>query len=119
LRALTPVGGAGDPTITGADGADPRPTPRALVAFTVHVYVPPVLNPATVIGAAVAPEWAPVLVTPPLLDVHVAVWLVIALPLSAPIVNLTVNEPVEVVVTPRKRRTVTKVLGKVSRGLGT
>jgi hypothetical protein len=30
---------------------------------------------------------------PPLLDTHVAVWLVIALPLFAPIANVTVNKP--------------------------
>jgi hypothetical protein len=65
-----------------------------LVALTVHVYVFAVVTAATVIGAAAAPTCVPVLVTPPLLDVHVAVWLVIALPLSAPIVNVTVNEPV-------------------------
>jgi hypothetical protein len=57
-----------------------------------------VVTPATVIGAAVAPECVPVLVTPPLLDTHVAVWLVIALPLFAPILYVTVNEPVAVVV---------------------
>ena len=53
-----------------------------------------------VIGAAVAPVCTPVFVTPPLLDVHVAVWLVIALPLLAPIANVTVNGPVAVVVEP-------------------
>ena len=51
-------------------------------------------------GAAVAPACEPLFVTPPLLDTHVAVWLVIALPLFAPIVNVTVNEPVPVVVVP-------------------
>ena len=40
-------------------------------------------------GAAVAPVWVPVLVTPPLLEVQVAVWLVMALPLLAPIVKVT------------------------------
>jgi hypothetical protein len=35
-----------------------------------------------------------------LLEVHFAVWLVIALPLSAPRVNVTVNEPVADVVDP-------------------
>ena len=58
----------------------------------------PVVTAATVIGTAVAPEWVPVLVTPPLLDTHVAVWLVIALPLFAPFTNVIVNEPVAVVV---------------------
>ena len=38
--------------------------------------------------------------TPPLLDMHVAVWLVIALPLLAPMVNVTVNEPVAAIVAP-------------------
>src|SRR4029077_19519452 len=85
---------------TGSDGAESRPAPRALVAFTVHVYDLPVVTAATVIGAAVAPACVPVLVTPPLLDTHVAVWLVIALPLFAPIVNVTTNEPVAVVVEP-------------------
>ena len=66
----------------------------------MHVYVLPVVTAATVIGAAVAPECTPVFVTPPSLDVHVAVWLVIALPLLAPIVNVTVNEPVATVVEP-------------------
>jgi hypothetical protein len=33
-------------------------------------------------------------------DTHIAVWLVIALPLFAPIVNVTVKEPVAVVVDP-------------------
>jgi hypothetical protein len=40
----------------------------------------------------------PVWVTPPLLDTHVAVWLVMALPLSAPSTNVTVSEPVLVAV---------------------
>ena len=60
----------------------------------------PVVTAATVIGAAAAPVCTPVFVTPPLLDVHVAVWLVIALPLPAPIVKVTVNEPVATVVEP-------------------
>jgi hypothetical protein len=36
--AVTPVGAAGEPTITATDGAEARPAPRALVAVTVHVY---------------------------------------------------------------------------------
>ena len=60
----------------------------------------PVVSDATVIAAAVAPEWVPLFVMPPLLDVQVAVWLVIALPLSAPSVKVTTNEPVVVVVDP-------------------
>src|SRR4051812_37918311 len=56
--------------------------------------------PATVIGAGLAPVWAPVLVIPPLLDTHVAVWLAIALPLLAPIVKETTTEPVGAAVEP-------------------
>jgi hypothetical protein len=79
------------------DGADGKPTPRALVAFTVHVYVLPAVRPNTVSGLA-DPVIAPV--PPPLLDVHVAVKLVIALPLFAPAVKLTINGPIDVVVEP-------------------
>ena len=58
------------------------------------------VTPLTTIGAAAAPVCVAFFVTPPLVDVHVAVWLWIALPLFAPIVNVTVNDPVEVVVDP-------------------
>jgi hypothetical protein len=98
--AFTAVGGAGEPTITGNDAAEARPTPRPLIAFTVHVYDLPVVTPVTVMGAGAASRWAPLFVTPPLLDTHVATWAVIALPLLAPIVNVTVNEPVAAVVEP-------------------
>jgi hypothetical protein len=37
--------------------------------------------------------WVADFVTPPLLDVHVAVWLWIVLPLFAPIVNVTRSVP--------------------------
>jgi hypothetical protein len=40
------------------------------------------------------------LVAPPLLEIHVAVWLLMALPLSVPSAKVTVKEPVEVVVDP-------------------
>jgi hypothetical protein len=60
----------------------------------------PVVTALTAIGAAAPPECTPVPVTPPSLDTQVADWPVIALPLSAPIVNVTVNEPVVVVVDP-------------------
>ena len=65
------------------------------------------------IGAAAAPECTPVFVTPPSLDVHVAVWLVIALPLFAPIVNVTVNAPVATVVEPDTAFTPVGALGTV------
>jgi hypothetical protein len=35
--AFTAPGAAGDPTITGSDGADARLAPRALLALTVQV----------------------------------------------------------------------------------
>lgn len=73
---------------TGADAADGAPTPRALVAVTVHVYVLPVVNPVTVIGLAGPPLEPP---TPPLLDTHDAVKPVIPLPLLAPGVNCTLS----------------------------
>jgi hypothetical protein len=98
--AFTFVGAAGEPTITESDGVEAALAPIALVALTVQAYVLAVVTADTVIGAAAAPMWTPVFVTPPLLDTHVAVWLVIALPLSAPIVNVTVNDPVTVVVEP-------------------
>src|SRR5689334_4061289 len=86
--------------MTGNDGADANAEASGRVALTVHVYVLPVVTAATVIGAAAAPTCVPVLSTPPLLDTHVAVWLVIAAPLFAPMVNVTVSEPVAVVVEP-------------------
>jgi pheromone shutdown protein TraB len=58
----------------------------------------PVVTPVTVIVAAAAPAWVPLRVTPPLDDVHVAVWPEIALPLSEPIVKVTRSEPVAVAV---------------------
>ena len=91
--ATTFVGAAGEPTITAGDAADAALKPIPLVALTVHVYVLAVVTAATVIGAAVAPVCVPVLSAPPLLDVHVAVKLVIALPPSLTgAVYVTVNE---------------------------
>ena len=72
--------------IAGPDGADDRPAPRPLVPLTVHVYGLLVVKPVTVNGATM-PVFAQV--TPPLLDTHVAVSPVIALPLFAPGVNDT------------------------------
>jgi hypothetical protein len=58
----------------------------------------PVVAAATVIGAAAAPACVPVFVTPPLLDVQVAVYVLIALPPSLDgAVNVTVNDPVAAV----------------------
>jgi hypothetical protein len=73
----------------------------------------PVVTDATVIAPALAPECVPVSVAPPLLEVHFAVWLVIALPLSAPRVNVTINEPVAVVVDPDTARTAVGAAGTV------
>jgi hypothetical protein len=50
--------------------------------------------------AGVGPVWMPVLVRPPLLEVQVAAWLVMALPLLAPSAKVTLSEPVVVVVDP-------------------
>ena len=59
-----------------------------------------VVTAATVMVAGVGPAWVPVLVRPPLLEIQAAVWLVMALPLSAPRVKVTRSEPVAVVVDP-------------------
>jgi hypothetical protein len=95
--ALTFVGAAGDPTITGSDGADGRPAPRAFDPRAEHVYFFIVVRPVTVNGDA-APVTVPL--TPLSDEVHVAVKPVIAFPLFAPAVNETTNEPVAVVVEP-------------------
>jgi hypothetical protein len=55
FTTLGPVGAAGAPMMTAADGAVGGPTPRALVARTVQVYVFFVVTPVTTIGTAVAP----------------------------------------------------------------
>jgi hypothetical protein len=62
----------------------------------------PVVRPVSVSGLAV-PDFDPV--TPLFVETHVAVKLVIALPLLAPGVNDTVNGPVDVVVEPGAART--------------
>jgi hypothetical protein len=59
-----------------------------------------VVTAATVMVAGVGPVWVPVLVRPPLLERQVAVWLVMALPLSAPSAKVTLSESVVVVVDP-------------------
>ena len=56
------------------------------MAFTVHVYDSVAVRPTTVCGLA-GPDFDPV--TPPVLDMHVAVKLVIIAPLFAPAVNVT------------------------------
>ena len=64
--------------------------PTAFVAVTRHVYTLPAVSRATVMG-----EREPVAerVVPPLLDVHVTLKNVIALPPVAPAVNVTTAEP--------------------------
>jgi hypothetical protein len=99
--ATTPVGGAGEPTITAGDAADGRLVPATFVAVTLHVYVFAVVTPLTVIATAVDPTCVPVFVTPALLDVHVAVKCVIALPpLFTGATYVTTSEPVAAVVEP-------------------
>jgi hypothetical protein len=56
-------------------------------------------------AAAVTPECVPDRATPPLLDVQVARWLVIALPLFAPSAKVTTSEPVVVAVEADTART--------------
>ena len=75
--------------IAAFDAADASPTPRAFFAVTVQVYDLPTVSPVTVIGAAVAPRCVADFVTPPLLDVQVAVVLWIGEPLFTPIVKVT------------------------------
>jgi hypothetical protein len=59
-----------------------------------------VVTAATVIVAGVGPVWVPVLVRPPFLEIQVAVWLEMALPLLAPTAKVTLSEPVVVLVDP-------------------
>ena len=59
-----------------------------------------VVTAATVMVAGVGPAWVPVLVRPPLLEIQVAVWLMMALPWLAPSAKVTLSEPVVVVVDP-------------------
>ena len=69
---------------------DGGPVPTAFVAVTRQLYSLPVVSPVTVIGDLVD---VAVAVAPPLLDVHVTVYEVIALPPVAPAVNVTTAEP--------------------------
>ncbi len=71
-------------------GCEGGPVPRALVAFTVHVYVLPALKPVTVNGPALAEV---VLVTPPILELHVAEYFVIGEPLLFGTPNATRSTP--------------------------
>ncbi len=66
------------------EATEARLVPALLVAVTVHVYNRLSVAPPTVIGTAVAPAWIAALVTPPLLDLQVAVNLVTAGPWFAP-----------------------------------
>ena len=84
--AVTAVGAPGVPWITAGEAADAPLVPARFVDVTLQVYVLPVVVPDTLTGL-VADE--PVWVTPPLLDVHVAVLFVIAAPFVAPGVKET------------------------------
>jgi hypothetical protein len=69
--AFTFVGAPGTfATVTEFDAADGALVPMVLVAVTVHVYVLPALSESTEMGLIVRD---PVLVTPLLVDVQVAV----------------------------------------------
>ena len=48
--AVTPVGAEGTVAVgvTGAEGAEAGPVPKAFVAVTVNVYVVPIVSPTTV-----------------------------------------------------------------------
>jgi hypothetical protein len=72
------------------EGCEAGPVPRPLVAFTVHVYDLPDVNPLTVTGPVRADFER---VTPPFLDVHVAVYFVIGEPLFLAAANPTFNTP--------------------------
>jgi len=78
------------------DGCEAGPVPRALVAFTVHVYDLPGVSPFTVTGPVRADFD---FVTPPLLDVHVAVYFVIGEPLLLGAPNPTFRAPLATRVT--------------------
>jgi hypothetical protein len=80
LVAVPMTGWSG--TVAGTavfDGSDGELVPIAFVAVTVHVYVAPLVSGDTTIGFD-APDATPV--PPPVDDVHVAVYPVIALPPS-------------------------------------
>ena len=95
--AFTAVGAAGEPTITAGEAEEDGPVPAPFVPLTLQVYDFAVVRPVTVTGLA-EPEFEPP--TPPLLEVHVAVKLIVVPPLSAPGVNDTDSGPVAAVVEP-------------------
>jgi hypothetical protein len=72
--------------VTAADEGDSGPSPTVLVAWTVHVYVVPLLRPVTVSGDA-GPDAA--CGGPGGVVLHVAVYPVIASPLLFGGVNVT------------------------------
>ncbi len=74
------AGAAGLPTTTAFDAPVAGPVPEPFVATTVHVYVPPVVTPATTIGVVFGPRCEADWVTPPSVEVHVAVYCVIVDP---------------------------------------
>ena len=84
---------AGAPTTIAGDAADAAPVPTAFVAVTVHAYDRFNVAPPTVIGAAEAPRCTADFVTPPLLDLQVAVNFVIGDPLFAPATYETMIGP--------------------------
>jgi hypothetical protein len=57
-------------SVVAADSGDAGPSPFALVANTVHVYVLPFVSPVTMMGDA-APDNVPGM--PPLVEMHCAV----------------------------------------------
>jgi hypothetical protein len=75
---------AGAPTTIAADGADAGLVPALVVSVTVHVYVRLSVRAPTPMVAAVEPTCVADLVTPPLLDLHVAVNFVIGRPFPEP-----------------------------------
>jgi hypothetical protein len=78
--AATPVGAPGTAAGTKLfEAVDGALDPRAFCAVTVHVYVLPFVRPGTTIGLDV-PVCEPI--TPPSLEVHDAVYPVIAVPPS-------------------------------------
>jgi hypothetical protein len=80
------AGWAGAPTVIAPEATDFGLVPRAFVAVTVQVYSFAVVAPVTVIGPAVDALRTALVVTPLLLEVHVAVNFVMAAPLLAPAV---------------------------------
>src|SRR5262249_42680776 len=89
---------AGAPTVIGSDAADGTLVPPAFVAVTLHVYARSSDAPPTTIVPAVAASRTALRATPPLDDVHAAVYFVIAAPALAGVVNATAIGPVTAVV---------------------